>query len=77
MVTMDSHRRVFSNGAVAIRGRCIVAVGPDREINKHYVSRTVLDAAGAVVHPGFIDAHNHVVHGTCRGIFTSAAASRE
>src|SRR5262249_23212798 len=29
---------------------------------------TVLDARGAVVHPGFIDAHNHIVHTTCRGI---------
>ena len=31
----------------------------------------MIDASGAIVHPGFIDAHNHIVHTSCRGIFSS------
>jgi 5-methylthioadenosine/S-adenosylhomocysteine deaminase len=77
VVSMDERRRIFPNGTIAIDGRNIVAIGPDREIAAGYVSRSTLDARGGVVHPGFIDAHNHVVHGTCRGIFTSAAASAD
>ena len=34
-----------------------------------YHAGRVLDAGGGIVHPGFIDAHNHIVHNTCRGIF--------
>lgn len=75
VVSMDQKRRIFPNGSIAVEGRNIMAVGPDQEIAAGYVSRWTLDARGGVVHPGFIDAHNHVVHGTCRGIFTSAAAS--
>ena len=75
VVSMDERRRIFPNGAIAIEGRNIVAVGPDRQIAPAYAPRRTLDARGGVVHPGFIDAHNHIVHGTCRGIFASAAAS--
>ena len=28
-----------------------------------------MDANGGIVHPGFIDAHNHIVHTSCRGVF--------
>ena len=35
-------------------------------------ARTI-DAEGAVLHPGFIDAHNHVVGAGCRGVFANDA----
>ena len=75
VVTMDSERRVFARGAVAIEGREIAAVGTERDILARYRAGRVYDAQGAVVHPGLIDAHLHIVHGTCRGIFGDAAAS--
>src|SRR6185437_8012296 len=40
---------------VAIRGRTIAAIGPLRDAE----ARTVLDAAGKIVCPGFVDAHVH------------------
>jgi cytosine/adenosine deaminase-related metal-dependent hydrolase len=68
VVTVDGQRRVIEGGAVAIAGRSIVAVGPAAEIAGAWQARRVLDARGGIVHPGFIDAHNHIVHTTCRGI---------
>ena len=68
VVTVDGKRRVFECGAVAIIDRRIVDVGPASEIVSAWRARRVLDADGGTVHPGFIDAHNHVVHTTCRGI---------
>ena len=68
LITVDDGRRVFARGAVAILGRTIVAVGAADEVMRLWRATTVIDARGAVVHPGFIDAHNHIVHTTCRGI---------
>jgi len=75
VITMDADRRCFSSGAVAIAGRRIAAVGPEAEVLAACRADRTVDARGAVVHPGFIDPHVHIVHGTCRGIFTSTAAS--
>jgi 5-methylthioadenosine/S-adenosylhomocysteine deaminase len=68
VVTVDEKRRVFEQGAVAIRGRRIAAVGPAGEIAGRFRAKRVIDAGGGTIHPGFIDAHNHIVHTTCRGI---------
>src|SRR5579871_5094657 len=72
VITMDAERRVLVRGAVAVTGRRITAVGPERSIVRAYRARRTIDAAGGVVHPGFIDPHVHIVHGTCRGIFGDA-----
>ncbi len=65
LITMDSQRRVFPNGAVAVNDGSIVAVGQDREVTPASRSAHTIDAHGAVVHPGFIDNHIHVcLHNT-------------
>ena len=65
VVTMDEERRVFPCGAVAVDGRRIAALGPEREIAGAWRGRRVIDAGGAPVHPGLIDGHYHVtMHGT-------------
>ena len=74
VITVDSGRRVFSPGAVAVRGHTLVAVGPEREVVARMRPARIFDARGAVVHPGFIDAHNHVVGAGCRGVFANDAA---
>lgn len=68
VITVDGQRRVFERGAIAVTGRRIVAVGTADEIARAWRGRRTLDARGGTVHPGFIDAHNHIVHTTCRGI---------
>ena len=75
VITMDEERRIFSPGAVAVRGRRIAAVGPEKEVLAGYRAERTIDAQGATVHPGFIDPHDHIVHGTCRGIFASTSGS--
>lgn len=63
VVTVDGERRVIEDGAVAITGDRIVAVGPTAEIlSAHSAPRTV-DARGKAVLPGLIDAHAHAGHG--------------
>ena len=73
VISVDAKRRVFSPGAVAVRGPHLAAVGPERDVMEGMRAARTLDAGGAVVHPGFIDAHNHVVGAGCRGIFANEA----
>ena len=75
LLTMDRERTIYSPGAVAVTGNEITAVGSEREILSSFEATQSIDAHGAVVHPGFIDAHNHVVHQTCRGVFVDTMTS--
>lgn len=69
IVTIDPERRIYRSGAVAVTGSRIVEVGADSDLRNRFDARQTLDAQGGIVHPGFIDAHNHVVHTSCRGVF--------
>ena len=75
VVTVDSERRIFRPGAVAITGSRIVEVGADSELLQRFDAKQTVDAEGGIVHPGFIDAHNHVVHTSCRGVFANVRDS--
>lgn len=71
VISMDASRTIYAPGAVAISGRRIVDVGTDAALSESTEAKDVLDADGGIVHPGFIDAHNHIVHTSCRGVFKS------
>src|SRR6266446_9401469 len=70
--TIVLHGRVYTENtkqswaqAVAIRGAKIVAVGSDAEIEKLRSAGTkVIDAAGKLVLPGFVDSHIHFMDGS-------------
>ena len=60
VVTLDAQRRVIQDGAVAVDGDRIIAVGPRAEVEQHVQARRTLDAHRRVVRPGYVDAHVHV-----------------
>ena len=62
VITMDPDRRVIDNGAVAIVGDRIVAVGTTAELRERFRSRQAIDARRKVVMPGLIDGHGHAGH---------------
>ena len=45
--------------AFAVKDGKILAVGKNADLEKNYLAKEVLDAAGKPVFPGFIDAHTH------------------
>ena len=53
---------IVADGAVAITGGRIVAVGSSDDMLAAYEAAEEIDAAGYVVCPGFVDPHTHVVH---------------
>lgn len=52
---------IIEDGAVAIKGENIVAVGKSSEIGGEYSAHERIDASAKVVTPGLIDAHTHFV----------------
>jgi 5-methylthioadenosine/S-adenosylhomocysteine deaminase len=68
VVTMDGPRTIYDDGAVAVSGDTIVAVGPRSEVETGYTASQVLDARGKLVMPGFINGHTHVPMTLFRGL---------
>jgi len=59
VLTMDGERRILADGAVAIAGNRIAAVGPSADILAAHRAEHVIDATDKIVMPGIVDGHNH------------------
>lgn len=57
------HVGVVRDAAVAVREGRIVEVGASERLRKSYDAAHVVDAAGGIVLPGFVDPHTHLVFG--------------
>lgn len=68
VIAIDSERRIITNGAVAITGDRIVAVGKTEDVEKEHVAPETIDARGMAIMPGFVDAHAHAGHGLIKTI---------
>ena len=68
VVTMDGSRTILDDGAVAVKGDTIVAVGPRPELEGKYAAAQMIDATGKLVLPGFINGHTHVAMTLFRGL---------
>jgi len=68
VVSMDSARHIYNDGAVVVVGDSIVAVGPRSEIEAKYAGEHTIDAQGRMVLPGFINGHTHVPMTLFRGL---------
>ncbi len=68
VLTMDDEMRQFANGAVAVRGDSITAVGEEADLRANYTAAQVIDCGGKVLMPGLVNAHTHVPMTLMRGL---------
>ncbi len=68
VITMDAQRAIIEDGAVAVRGDAIVAVGPRVEIEARYEAPKTIDARGSLVMPGLVNGHAHAAMSLFRGL---------
>ena len=54
LLTMDSERRIYNSGSVAITKSHIVGIGTDEDILHRFDARETINARNGIVHPGFI-----------------------
>jgi len=68
LVTMDGERRILEDGAIAVKGDVIVALGPRAEIESKFAASQTINARGKLVLPGFINGHTHAAMTLLRGL---------
>jgi 5-methylthioadenosine/S-adenosylhomocysteine deaminase len=68
VVTMDAQRRIIENGAIAVTGDHIVAVGTRAQIDRDYQPKQRVDRPDAILAPGLINTHTHAAMSLFRGI---------
>jgi 5-methylthioadenosine/S-adenosylhomocysteine deaminase len=67
VLTMDPEQTVISDGAVAIRGSHIAAVGASAAVGTGS-ARKVIDAGGGIIMPGLVNTHTHAAMTLFRGL---------
>lgn len=68
VVTMDDSRQVIEDGAIAIKGEEILAVGRSADLQDRFSTAEVLDCTGCAITPGLVNAHTHVPMTLLRGL---------
>ncbi|MBI2184317.1 MAG: amidohydrolase family protein [Thaumarchaeota archaeon] len=73
LITVNPQRQIIADGAMAIEGGVIAAVGKTHDVLKKYPSADkVIDGHNNVVTPGFINTHIHTASHFGRGIADNA-----
>jgi 5-methylthioadenosine/S-adenosylhomocysteine deaminase len=67
VITMDGARRVLTDGAVAFTD-VLLAVGSTAEVLAAHPDADVIDCAGRVVLPGFVNTHTHLFQTLLKGL---------
>jgi 5-methylthioadenosine/S-adenosylhomocysteine deaminase len=68
VLTMDEEFHAFPDGAVAIRGDGILAVGLQADIRKIVQPRETVDCRGAILMPALVNSHTHAPMALLRGL---------
>jgi 5-methylthioadenosine/S-adenosylhomocysteine deaminase len=76
LITMDDERRIYRDGAVAVRAGRVVDVGKSAELTPRYAARRTIDAGHHVVTPGLIDSHIHTAFHLSRGLADEVSSQK-
>lgn len=68
LVTQDDANPYIENGAVAVEGEVIVAVGATSALRANYPDAAFVDAKERVIMPGLINTHTHIYSSFARGM---------
>ena len=68
VVTMDQDGNVIADGALAIDGGLIIAMGAADDINAQYTANGRLPGDNRIVMPGLINGHSHAAMTLLRGV---------
>ncbi len=68
LFTRDEKNSYFENGAVVWEGNTIVEVGEFEALKQKYADAEFIDAKGGMIHPAFINTHEHIYSALARGL---------
>jgi 5-methylthioadenosine/S-adenosylhomocysteine deaminase len=68
VLVMDDNDHPIRNGALAIEGGKIIAVGEKQDIESRYTAGEIIDAQDSLIMPGLVNCHNHAPMTYFRGL---------
>ena len=68
ILALDDAGTILGDGAVAVAGDRIAALGPSVEIARGFRGRETIDARGGILLPGLVNVHNHTPLMITRGM---------
>ena len=68
VLALDDAGTMVADGAVAVAGDRIAALGPSAEIARRFRGRETIDARGGILLPGLVNVHNHTPLMITRGM---------
>jgi 5-methylthioadenosine/S-adenosylhomocysteine deaminase len=68
VLKMDADLTLVRNGAIAVKDKKIVFVGPAEDVAKLYASDTIIGGPGKVAFPGLVNTHTHAAMVYFRGL---------
>ncbi|MGL5615979.1 MAG: putative aminohydrolase SsnA [Sarcina sp.] len=68
VIARDEKNTFLENGAIAIEGNKIVAVGNTEDLKNKYGNSEFIDANGNLIMPGLINTHHHIYSAFARGL---------
>ncbi|MGI6655837.1 MAG: amidohydrolase family protein [Desulfobulbus sp.] len=68
LLTMDAARTLIADGALAISGETIVAVGPAAELRERFPGAEELATPRGLIMPGLVNVHTHASMALFRGL---------
>jgi len=68
VLSMEPNSNPLVNGAVAITDHRIAAVGPAEDLLEHSPASEIVNAAGCLILPGFVNTHSHLAMTLLRGL---------
>ena len=68
VLTMNETRQVYLDGAVAVDGDSIAAVGRTEDLLEKFSYDRIVDAKDKLLMPGFVNAHVHLFQTLYRGM---------
>ncbi|HEU4659184.1 MAG TPA: amidohydrolase [Pseudolabrys sp.] len=77
VITIDRERRIIRDGAIAITGDRIAAVGKSAELAPNFADADVVDGRGKLALPGLFDTHIHNAQQLGRGLGDEAYSGPE
>lgn len=76
VLTRNEEMPFIENGAVAMEGCYIKAVGSTEEMKEQFPQARYIDAKGGVIMPAFINTHEHIYSAMARGLAITGYAPK-
>ena len=68
ILCLDDHMTRIDDGALAIMGDTLIAVGTADELKRQFTSQNIIDGTKTLIMPGLINSHTHAAMTCFRGI---------